>query len=219
MSEFVVHGIPGSPYVRAVALVLEEKRVPYRFAAMGFGAQRSPEHLARHPFGRVPALEYDGWTLYETQAILRYVDAVVPEPALQPAEPREAARMNQLMGITDWYFMPQVSRTISFNRLVAPLVGRAVDESAIAAALPGARACVAEIDRLLDGRTWLAGDRLTLADLLLAPHLSMFAQTAEGQDVLRGHPALSGWLGRIEARPSLQATTWEAMHAKANGAA
>jgi glutathione S-transferase len=215
MSGFVVHGIPGSPYVRAALLVLEEKRAPYHFAAMRFGGHKEPAHLARHAFGRIPAFEHDGWVLYEAQAILRYVDAVVPDPPLQPANPREAARMNQLMGVTDWYFMPQISRPIVFQRLVAPRLGIPVDEERITAALPNARICVAEIDRLLDGNTWLAGETFSLADLALAPHLSMFAQTEEGQTILGDHPALTGWVARIEARPSMRATTWEAVHALA----
>ena len=218
MAGFVVHGIPGSPYVRAALLALEEKRAPYRFAAMAFGAHKQPEHLARHPFGRIPAFEHDGWALYETQAVLRYVDAVVPQPPLQPADPREAARMNQLMGIADWYLMPQVSAPITFQRLVAPRFGLPVDEARVQAALPNARTCIAEIGRLLDGHTWLAGEAITLADLLLAPQLAMFALTDEGKDTLRGHKALTGWLARIEARPSMQATTREALMEKAQAA-
>ncbi len=209
MSGFVVHGVAGSPYVRAALLVLEEKGAPYHFQKMAFGTHKQPAHMARHAFGRMPAFEHDGWVLYETQAILRYVDAVLPHPALQPKAPQAAALMNQLMGITDWYVMPQVSRTISFSRLVAPRLGRPVDEAAVATAVPDARNCVAEIARLHDHYAWLAGDSLTLADLLLAPHLSMFAMTAEGNDVLAAHPALTVWLARIEARPSMRATTWD----------
>jgi glutathione S-transferase len=134
---------------------------------------------------------------------------VVPEPSLQLKEPQAAARMNQLMGITDWYVMPFISRTISFNRLVAPRIGRPVDEAALVAALPDAKNCVAEIERLHNGNVWLAGDNLTLADLLFAPHLSMFAMTEEGRGILGAHPSLSVWLTRIEARPSMQATTWD----------
>jgi glutathione S-transferase len=211
MSEFVVHGVPGSPYVRAALLVLEEKRAPYRLAAMAFGTTKAPEHLARHAFGRIPALEHDGWPLYETQAILRYVDAVIPKPALQPTDPREAARMDQLMGITDWYVMPLLSRRITFGRVVAPRVNLPVDEAAISAGVPEARACVAEIARLLDGNTWLTGDSMTLADLLLAPHFAMFALAPEGAEILGGHPNLNTWLARMEARPSMQATTFEKM--------
>jgi glutathione S-transferase len=84
--------------------------------------------------------------------------------------------MDQLMNITDWYLMPQVSATITFNRVVAPRFNRPVNEETVAQAIPNARICIAEISRLLDGHSWMAGDSLSLADLLLAAHLSMFAQ-------------------------------------------
>ena len=100
MSGMIVHGIPGSPYVRAALLSLEEKGAAYEFAAMAPGTLKQQPHLSRHPFGRIPAFEHDGWMLYETQAIMRYVDAVIPGPRLQPDDPRAAARMNQLIGIT-----------------------------------------------------------------------------------------------------------------------
>jgi len=209
MSRMIVHGVPGSPYVRAALLTLEEKGAEYELAAMALGTLKQQPHLSRHPFGRIPAFEHDGWTLYETQAIMRYVDAVVPGPRLQPEESRAAARMNQLMGITDWYLMPQVSATITFNRVVAPRFNRPVDEEKVVQAVPNARICIAEIARLLDGHTWMAGDALSLADLLLAPHLSMFAQAPEGAQILQEHENLSRWLARIEARPSMQATTWD----------
>ena len=209
MSRMIVHGVPGSPYVRAALLTLEEKGAEYELAAMALGTLKQQPHLSRHPFGRIPAFEHDGWTLYETQAIMRYVDAVVPGPRLQPEESRAAARMNQLMGLTDWYLMPQVSATITFNRVVAPRFNRPVDEEKVVQAVPNARNCIAEIARLLGGHTWMAGDALSLADLLLAPHLSMFAQAPEGAQILQEHENLSRWLARIEARPSMQATTWD----------
>jgi glutathione S-transferase len=209
MSDVIVHGVPGSPYVRAVLLTLEEKPVPYRLAAMAPGTLKQQPHLSRHPFGRIPAFEHDGWMLYETQAIMRYVDEIMPGKQLQPQEPRAAARMNQVMGITDWYLMPQVSMTITFNRVVAPRFNRSVDEQKVIQAVPNARICIAEISRLLNGHPWMAGDALSLADLLLAAHLSMFAQAPEGQEMLLQHENLRGWLERIETRPSMVATTWD----------
>jgi glutathione S-transferase len=209
MSGMVVHGIPGSPYVRAALLTLEEKGAAYELAAMAPGTLKQQPHLSRHPFGRIPAFEHDGWMLYETRAIMRYVDAVVPGPRLQPEERRAAARMDQLMNITDWYLMPQVSATITFNRVVAPRFNRPVNEDAVVKAIPNAQICIAEIARLLDGHPWMAGEAISLADLLLAPHLSMFAQAPEGAAILREHENLSGWLVRIEARPSMRATTWD----------
>jgi glutathione S-transferase len=209
MSRMIVHGIPGSPYVRAALLALEEKGADYELAAMAFGTVKQEPHLSRHPFGRIPAFEHDGWMLYETQAIMRYVDAAVPGPRLQPEEPRAAARMNQLIGIADWYLMPQVSATITFNRVVKPRFKMPVDETAIAAAIPNARNCIGEIARLLDGHPWMAGEALSLADLHLAPQLSMLAQAPEGAGMLTQHENLRGWLARIEARPSMLATAWD----------
>src|SRR5215212_9755015 len=117
-----VHGVPGSPYVRAAMMGLEEKQVAYEFVALAPANAKSPEHLARHPFGRVPAFEHDGFTLYETQAILRYVDAAFSGPALRPTDLRALARMDQLVGICDWYLFPQVGVTIAFQRIVKPLL-------------------------------------------------------------------------------------------------
>jgi glutathione S-transferase len=215
----IVHGVPGSPYVRAALLTLEEKGAEYELAAMRLGTLKEQPHLSRHPFGRIPAFEHDSWMLYETQAIMRYVDDVIPGQRLQPEEPRAAARMNQLMGITDWYVMRQVSMPITRNRVVAPRFNRPVDEEEVMQAIPDARICIAEIDRLLDGHTWMAGDTLSLADLLLAPHLSMFALAPEGAQILQEHQNLTRWLARIEARASMQATTWDRLLERAKTAA
>lgn len=215
MAGFIVHGVPGSPYVRAVLLTLEEKGADYALAAMKPGTLKQEPHLSRHPFGRIPAFEHDGWMLYEARAIMRYLDALIPSPPLQPAEPRALGRMEQVMNVTDWYVMPQVSRTITFGRVVAPRFGLPVDEEKIAAAVPEARNCIAEVARLLDGQAWMAGDAPSLADLLLAPHLSMLALAPEGAAILHGHPELAAWLGRIEARPSMRATSWDNLLARA----
>lgn len=219
MPSMIVHGIPGSPYVRAALLTLEEKRADYRLAAMQFGTLKQDAHLSRHPFGRIPAFEHDGWWLYEARAIMRYLDASIPAPPLQPSEPKALGRMEQLMNITDWYVMPQISRAITFGRVVAPRFGMPVDEARISEAVPEARRCVAEIARLLDGQPFMAGDALSLADLLLAPHLTMFALAPEGADILKDHANVRGWIGRMEARPSLQATQWERLLERAKAEA
>src|SRR5262252_898460 len=133
MSEIVVHGVPGSPFLRSVLLGLEEKKAPYRLQAIGPGDSKSEAYLKLHPFGRIPAFEHGEFKLYESQAILRYLDDIFPEPRLEPADPRAAARMNQLIGINDWYLFPQVNRVIGFNRVVGPkFFGLKPDEEAIA---------------------------------------------------------------------------------------
>jgi glutathione S-transferase len=209
MSEFTIHGIPGSPYLRSALLGLEEKGAPYRLAAMGFGDMGSAAHRERHPFGRMPTLDHGDFRLYETQAILRYLDGVRPEPALQPEDPQAAARMNQIIGIVDWYVFRDISMPISWQRLVKPAVhGGTPDEAVIAAALPKARICVAELERLKGRQPYMAGDRLSLADLMLAPHLDYFAATPEGAPMLHG-TSLLDWLAGMRERPSMQATQRE----------
>jgi glutathione S-transferase len=218
MSEFIVYGVPGSPYVRAALLGLEEKGCDWHLHAMPFGGFKSSEHLARNPFGRIPVMDHGDFRLYEVQAILRYLDRIVPEPSLTPRDPRAEARMNQICGITDWYVMPDVSRPITFARVVAPKLGLPIDEARIAAAIPKAKVCVAEIGGLLGDQQFMAGEALTIADLMLAPHLTMFAETAEGAPMLQPHPNIRAWVERMNARPSMVATTWDRLHALARAA-
>jgi glutathione S-transferase len=213
--EFTLYGIPGSPYVRAALLTLREKGISYHFAAMTMGEQRSAAHLARNPFGRVPVLRHGDFVLYETQAIVRYLDRIVPHPSLVPADPVREARMNQVIGITDWYVFPDISAAIVFQRLIAPKIGRPVDEARIEAGLPKAHVAVEELSGLLGEQTFFAGDAMTLADLMLVPHLDYFAMTNEGREIMAPHAALNAWLGRMRARPSVNETTLERMLAAA----
>src|SRR6266436_6880821 len=214
MAEFIVHSIPGSPFGRAALTTLEEKGARYSFSPLAPGGLRSPEHLARHPFGRVPVLEHDGFLLYETQAILRYLDRVLPTPLLTPADPRRAARMDQAMNVNDWYLFHGVGNVIIFHRVIAPrLMGKAADEAAIEAAMPKAKTVFNELARLLGPADYFTGAEVSLADLLLAPAVAFFVPTPEWSVLGAPHPNLVAWLTRMEARPSMQATTWERLTA------
>ena len=219
MSEFIVHSVPGSPFGRAVLAALEEKGARYRLAPLAPGATKSPEHLARHPFGRVPVLEHDGFSLYETQAILRYLDRVLPSPALTPADPRRAARMDQVMNINDWYLFQGVCNVIAFQRIIGPrLLGLNTDEAAIEAAMPRARTVFAELARLLGEQPYFAGDAVSLADLLVAPQIDFMAPTPEWSELGVVNASLAAWLQRMQARPSFVATTWERVSEMAKAA-
>jgi glutathione S-transferase len=210
MSEFIVHSVPGSPFGRAVLATLEEKGAAYRLSPVGPNGLRSAEHLARHPFGRVPVLEHNGFMLYETQAILRYLDRVLPMPSLTPADPKAAARMDQAMNVNDWYLFHGVANVIVFHRVVGPRVmGLEPDEAAIAAAMPRAQLVFDELSRLLGEQAHFTGEAVSLADFLIAPQIGFFTQTPEWSVLGRPRKNLAAWLARMEARPSLGATTWE----------
>jgi glutathione S-transferase len=219
MSEFILYGIPGSPYLRSALMVLEEKSQPWRLVPLRPGEHKTPQHLERHPFGRIPVLEHDGFRLYETQAILRYVERLFPAPSLTPADPRQEARMNQICGINDWYVMPNIGAGIVFGRVIAPRLGFPFDEAKIAASLPAAEICVAELARLLGDHEFLAGPTLSLADLLLAPQLAFLPLFAEGLALLAPHPRLGAWIERMEQRPSMVRTEWNRLAAECQVAA
>jgi glutathione S-transferase len=214
MSGIVVHGIPASPYLRAVAMTLNEKKLPWRLAAIKPGENRLPEHLARQPFGKVPALEHDDFVLYETQAILRYLDAVFPQPALRPSDLRTLARMDQMIGIVDCYFFRNIAATIVFNRIVAPMLGLPVDEAVIAAAIPNTKLCLGVCEGFLGDAPFLIGDALTLADLMLAPQLAFLVMTPEGAALAPDYPRLRRWLSRMQERESMRNSAPDCLAAK-----
>lgn len=210
MSDFIVHSVPGSPFGRSVLAALEEKRAPYRLAPVAPGTTKTPEYLALHPFGRVPMLEHDSFRLYETQAILRYLDRVLPQPSLTPVDIKRAARMDQVMNINDWYLFQGVGNVIIFHRVIAPrLMSQAADEAAIKAAMPKAHTVFNELARLLGGQPYFTGDTLSLADLMIAPAVEFFTAIPEWSALGAPHANLVSWMGRMQERPSMKATTWE----------
>jgi glutathione S-transferase len=219
MNEFIVHTIPGSPYARAVLVTLEEKRAPYRIAALAPGQHKAPEHLSRHPFGRMPVIEHGDFLLYETQAIQRYIDRAIPAPALSPQDPRALARMDQLMNISDWYLFQGVASVILFQRIVGPrILGLTPNETAIAIAMPQAHLAFAELARLLGDKPFFVSDAVSLADIMLAPQLDFFSMIPEWDALTAERPALRSWLARMNSRPSMVQTTWERVESMAKAA-
>jgi len=206
MAETVLYGLHASPYVRSARLGLEEKGVTYDLVEFPISEIKQEPHLSRQPFGRIPAFEHKGFPLYETQAILRYVDAVFWGPPLQPSDPRLAARMNQIMGIVDAYMFMDVSFGISYQRLVAPRHGKTADEARVKESLPKARICIEALDQLKGDNAFMAGDAVSLADLMVAPHYYYFSLTPEGRDILGPHQRLRDWWQAMATRESIKKT-------------
>lgn len=208
MSTPTVFGAAYSVYVRIVRLTLAEKAVPYRLVEVDvFGPDGPPrDHLARQPFGRIPAFEHDGFGLYETGAITRYIDEAFAGPRLSPDAPRARARMNQIISVLDSHAYQTLVWDLYVERVRAPAQGRASDEARIAAARTRAATCLDALVDLMAGGLYLAGPTLTLADLHAAP-MFIYARLAdEGAALLRERPALDAWLDRISRRDSVAAS-------------
>ena len=206
MARPIVYGLAGSTYVWSTRLALAEKGVAHELVEVGFGQHREEPHLSRHPFAKMPAFEHDGFALYETQAILRYIDEGFPVAPLQPTDLHQFSRMNQIIGIVDAYAWQAIAAGVLVNRVLKPRLGLPVDEVVVAAALPRARLCISEIARLMGEEPYLAGDRVSLADLMVIPLFYLFAKLPEGEAPLAEHPNIRPWMRRMEARQSFQVT-------------
>lgn len=208
MAKPVVYGATYSVYVRAVRLVLEEKGVPYELVEVDVFADGGPptEHLRRHPFARIPAFEHDGFRLYESGAISRYVDEAFPGPALQPAEPQSRARMNQILSILDNYAYRTLVWDIFVERIRKPQRGETADEATIDRALPRAATCLRALAALAGPGAFLVDGRLSLADLHAAPIFGYFRMTPEGERLLAAEARFARWWRAMAEWPSVTAT-------------
>jgi glutathione S-transferase len=210
MSDIVIYGFPFSPYVRSVTLALQIKDVPYRQHYIDLrpveGGLGSAGHRALHPFARVPILEDDDFRIYETQAIVRYLDAKYPQSPLQPTEPRAIGRMSQMLGVLDCYLFSQGIRPVGAERVVRPaLMGATPDETKVAKALGDIAVCISALEQLVSGDHFLLGEMVSLADIMLAPQLHLILPVPEVRAMLKG-TRLAAWLERMLEHPAMLAT-------------
>ncbi|KPD19641.1 glutathione S-transferase [Burkholderia sp. ST111] len=203
-----LYGAAWSVYVRIARLALEEKQVNYGLVEVDVFAKTGvpQEHLKRHPFGRIPAFEHGDFNLYETGAIVRYIDDAFPGCKLQPTDLKARAKVNQIVGILDAYAYQTLVWDIYVDRVVAARDGRLANEQKIAAALPRAIVCLSELNRLMDDQGFLIGGSVTLADLYAAPIFACFMQTPEAASQMEGCEKLIDWWQRFASRDSMSRT-------------
>jgi len=206
MSKMTLWGFDGSTYVRTVKMLLAEKRftdfeqVPLNVLS---GEPRNPEHLARHPFGKVPVLDHDGTRILETSAIVRYLNDVLPGTSLVPATPKDRARMDMVVGLLDSYGYGAMIGGIAAYHLFPDFVG-GKNESMRKAGNENARKVVDLAMKTKGGSTFIAGD-LSLADLFLAPVVFYVSLTPDFAG-LQGIPGFSDWWKDVQALKSFQDT-------------
>ncbi|TPI26941.1 glutathione S-transferase family protein [Mesorhizobium sp. B2-1-8] len=204
MTKPILYGADYSVYVRIARMALEEKGIDYELVPLDiFASEGIPAwYLEHHPFGRIPAFEHDGFRLFETSAIARYVDEAFDGPALQPTDPRSRARMNQIIGMLDAYGY----RSMVWDVAVERLEKAEPDESLIASGLRQAETVLKVLTSLKAQGPWLLGDQLTLADLHAAAMIGYFVKVSEGRELLAQFAAISDWYERIAARSSFAHT-------------
>jgi len=206
MSDMVLWGFDASTYVRSVKMLLAEKiftdfkQVPLNVLQ---GEPRSPEHLQRHPFGKVPVLDHDGVRILETAAITRYLNDVLPGKSLIPSTPKDRARMDMIIGIIDSYGYAALLGGVCAYHLFPDFVGGKSDAARANGIEKGKIVLKLAMDTR-GGSAFIAGD-LSLADLYLAP-IAFYLSLTPDKDVVFDVPGFADWWGRIQALPSYQAT-------------
>ncbi len=203
----VLHAYQYSVYAWIVRLVLREKNVAHEYVEVNPFARDVPaDYLALHPFRRVPTLVHDGFVLYETAAITQYIDEAFPGAPLQPTETRSRARLTQIISVIDAYgYWPMVRQVFS-HRVFRPRMGQQVDEAEIQSGIVASESTLRALEALAGDGDFLIDDRLSLADLHLAPMMAYFAAADEGGAVLARQPKLSHWWSMIQHRPAVVAT-------------
>ena len=203
----ILHGPAYSTYARTARLALEEKGVAYTLNEVDIltGKGQAPEHLARQPWGKVPAFEHDGFGLFETFAITRYVDEAFPGPSLQPADAKSRARMTQICSVIDSYGYGAMVGKCFWQEAIVPMQGGTPDAAVVAEGAQQAEKVLNVLHRLMEGGL-MCGERVTLADLHVLPPLEYFRMTASGEKAFASRPKLAAWWDQMNARESVAKT-------------
>ena len=202
-ADVLLHGFSLSVYVRIARMTLAEKGVAYSLQEVNPFAPLPDGYTNLHPFGRVPVLEHGSFPLHETGAIVRYIDRAFAGPSLVPTAPQEAARVDQVIAITDNYAYWPLVRQVFTQSVMQPLLGASPDAAEIEAGLTEAARVLGALERLFAETPVLANAAPTLATCYLAPMIAYFVQAAEGRAELERHSALWAWWNAVKDRPSL----------------
>jgi len=204
----------GSPYSWRVQLALEYKRLKYESHLLQFSMQehKSPQMLRMNPRGRVPVLRDDGFVVFESLACLLYLDRKYPEPPIFGRTPEEAATIMRVVCEYQAYAESHLLHIV-YAAFFENMDERAED-------VTRAMHIVAGEARTIEGRLsnsdWLVGNAMSAADMVVFPGIMLLLRAMEKREAgeLRSrflplettHPAIAGWIRRIEQLPGYERT-------------
>ncbi|MEM1274655.1 MAG: glutathione S-transferase family protein [Pseudomonadota bacterium] len=201
---YKLYGAPLSPYMRAAQIVFAEHGIAYEMIPVGPADLAAPDYGDLHPYRKLPTLDVDGARIFETAAIMAYIDGFGQHP-LQPADPFRRARSDQWLSAANSYIYRDAFTNLYFRRALAPQFGFEVDEATIAAGIEQTQAHLAHVDHALKAKE-LGGDRPHLGDILVGSILILLTQIEEGRILLAPHAKVSAWLEALASRQSFMDT-------------
>lgn len=198
-----LYAYPPSVYCQIVRMALHELGLTAQIVEVDpfLGTGSNP-----HPFGLVPTLRDDDFELWETTAILRYLDSKFAGDRLSPNTPRAIARMVQVQSIADTQAYWPLVRMVFGQRVSATAEGDTADETRISEGLGRAGTVLRTLDGIALEGLVLTPEKLTLADIHLAPMIGFFSAAPEGAAALGRYPALHSWFCEIAGHPAYRAT-------------
>lgn len=200
----ILYGAPLSPYVRKVMAYAAEKGIELELVPVGIG-DPNPDFIACSPFRKMPGFRDGDFTISDSTAIVTYLEAKQPEPAMIPSDPADRARTIWFDEFADT-IVTAAGGKIFFNRVVSPkFMGKPGDEEA---AKQGEAEMVPVYDYLegiIPASGYLVGDQLTLADISVASPFVNVAHCGIVPDPAT-YPKLTAYLAAIHARPGF--ATW-----------
>jgi glutathione S-transferase len=195
-------GHPYSTCTRKVLTTLVETNTPYELVVVDFatGEHKQEPHLSRQPFGQVPAIEDDGFALYESRAVLRYINEKVRGPLI-PTSLTERARMEQWISIETSDFSGPAMKFIFQHVFQRPQ-----SDEVLVSAKKSLELALDVMDARLSVAPYFAGNDFSLADICFMPYVGYLAGTPL-QEQLAARTSLTRWWSRVSERPSWKKVT------------
>jgi glutathione S-transferase len=196
-----LYTFPASSNSRKVRMALIEKGLEFERVPIDLSKreQKNPDYLKIHPFGQVPALDDEGFVLYDSTIINEYLEDEYPYPPLLPKDSEGRARARLMEDLRDSHFNPASGQ---LNReLRRPEAER--DKNAIQQARAKITECFDRLEKELEGREYLAGP-FSLADIAFVPNIDTLDRIQVQVDPK--YKNVLAWIARLKARPSFAAS-------------
>ncbi len=205
MDPLVLIGPAYSVYVRIVRMVLIEKSIPFETREFDIfdPAAHPVDYRQRHPFSKVPLLCDAGFDLFETSAIVRYLDQKYPAPGFTPKDIGQQAVMNQVISVVDNYAYPAMVWGLYVEQVDKPSEGIEPDPKTVTRALQTSENCLGWLSKTLGNDGYFGGDSITLGDFYLSSIFLYFEHTELGRLSLGGETPLAQWWQRVRDRDSV----------------
>jgi len=197
-----IYGMPYSTCTQKVLATLYEKNIEFEMIPIHLmkGEHKTPEHIARHPFGKIPVMDDDGFMLYESQAICRYLDKK-SGPKLIPSDLKAGGIVDQWISVFSSYFNDTLFK-ITAQRIMAPMRGGTPDEAVCKQAVEDLEKILPILEKHVSTNEFIAGKEFTFADIIALPYFFYVQMTPEGNQIRSKYTHVAKWLDRCYARPS-----------------